>query len=96
MASNAIGRRRWLGGAALLLALAMLIGGETLFKNNLSEVGFLVYWLVCFVLTGLAIVVAFIDVRAVARRTREEQRQLMHATLDQIEKQARDQRRKNG
>ena len=77
-----------------MAAVAMLIAGETLLKNALSDVGFLLYWLVCFLFTGLAIVFAFIDVRQVARRTREEQRELMQTTLNQIERQTRDRRGK--
>ena len=95
MAWKAIGRRRWVGGGALLLALAMLIAGETLLKDSLGAVAFLFYWMVCFLLTGLAIVIAFIDARAVAQRTREEQRQLMQSTLNQIERQARDRQRRD-
>ena len=78
-------RRRWFGAVVLVAALAMLIAGETLLPGRLSNAGFLLYWLVCSALTGLAIVVAFVDVRATQRRVREEQRDLFETTLRKIE-----------
>jgi hypothetical protein len=93
MALNATGRRRWLGGVVLLTAAIMLIAGETVVKGRLSDIGFILYWLVCFLFTGTAIVIAFVDVRALKQRTREEQRVLMQNTLQEIETRAREKRR---
>ena len=84
MSLDSTARHRWIGGVALATALAMLVGGETAFKGRLSDLGFLVYWLICAMLTGLAVMVAFLDVRALQRRTREEQRDLFEATLKKI------------
>jgi hypothetical protein len=92
MGLDATARRRWVGGVALAAALGMLIGGQTILKGRLKEVGFLVYWLVCFLFTGLAIAIAFLDARAVHHRTRREQRNLFEATLRQIENEARGRR----
>ena len=90
MGLNATARRRWLGALVLLAALAMLVAGETALKNQLTEPStFLVYWLVCFGFTGTAILIAFLDVRALHARTREEQRDLVHRTLKEIETDAR-------
>src|SRR5215216_3622096 len=93
MGLNATGRRRWVGGLALLAAAAMLIGGETIFKGRFNAMTFIVYWLICFLLTGTAIVIAFVDVRALQQRTRDEQRDLVQNTLKEIEARARDKRR---
>jgi hypothetical protein len=82
-------RRRWFGAIVLAVALLMLILGETVLKGKMSDVAFLVYWLVCFVLTGLAIVVAFRDVKAVQNEVRSEQRTLLESTLKDIETEAR-------
>ena len=68
----------------------MLICGETIFKTTLAGGAYLIYWLVCFVLTGLAIVVAFMDVRALQRRIRNEHRDLLESTLDRIQTEAKD------
>jgi hypothetical protein len=89
MGLDVTARRRLIGGLALIAALAMLVVGETAFKGHLKEISFLVYWLVCFVFTGIAIVAAFLDARALQQRTRREQRDLFEATLRQIEKEAR-------
>ena len=73
----------------LIGASLMLIAGETILKNSLTNVGFLLYWLACLVCTGGAIVVAYLDVRAVQTRGRREARDLLETTLTQIERDAR-------
>jgi hypothetical protein len=76
--------RRWIGGLVLGAAVLMLVAGQTVLAGRLDPVGFLVYWSVCLVLTGTAIIVAFRDLRALRRRSLEEQRNLFHTTLGQI------------
>ncbi len=89
MALDATARRRWFGAVVLLAALVMLICGVTVLSEKLEYLTFVFYWMVCFVLTILAIIVAFLDARALQRRTREEQRDLFATTLKQIESEAR-------
>lgn len=76
--------RRWLGVLLLGAAIGMLLAGETVLKEHLSEVGFLLFWLGCLALTIAAVVVAVLDARAVARGTLQEQRNLFQATLGHI------------
>jgi 4-hydroxybenzoate polyprenyltransferase len=92
MALDATARRRWFGSLMLLAALAMLVGGETILKDRLSPLAFLFYWFVCFALAGLAIFTAYLDMRALQRRSRQEQRDLLDATLKDIEKDAKGKR----
>ena len=89
MGLDATARRRWFGGIVLFAALAMLLVGETLLKGRLAGFSFLIYWLVCFVLTTLAIIIAFLDVRALQRRIHQEQRELLETTLKKIEREAK-------
>lgn len=89
MGSETTRRRRLAGVLFLTTALIMLIAGETLLKSQLKDLSFLVYWLICFGLTGLAILVAFLDASAVRRRTRREARDLLETTLGRIETDAR-------
>ena len=79
-------RRRVLGAIFLIAALVMLIVGETVFKERLraQPAGFLIYWMVCFALVGLAILTAALDMAVVRRRVREEQRKLLEETIEQI------------
>jgi hypothetical protein len=93
MGLDARARRRWFGGAALAAALGMLIAGETVLRGRLSAESFLLYWLVCFLLTGSAIFAAFLDVRALQREIRREQRDLLDVTLEKIEREARGKRK---
>jgi len=88
MALDATARRRWLGGGALAGALVMLICGETILQGRLRPFDFVIYWLLCFVLTGVAMIVAFRDLRALQRRTRQQQRDLLQNTLKEIESDA--------
>jgi hypothetical protein len=83
-------RRRWFGALCLLAALALLAAGETVLKGRLNAWGFIAYWLVCFVVTVLAIGTALLDARAVREETQTEQRALFESTLQEIqEKKAR-------
>ena len=67
----------------------MLVVGETVLKSRLKDLSFLVYWLICFVFTGMAIFVAFLDASAVGRHTRQEARDLLETTLGRIESDAK-------
>ena len=84
MALDATARRRWLGAFFLLAALAMLVGGETFLQGRLGAAAFVLYWLCCLLFTGAAIVVAFLDVRALQYRVRKDQRDLFETTLNKI------------
>ena len=84
MALDATARRRWFGGLVLLAALAMLVCGDTVLKDKMGLLAFFSYWLVCFALTGVAVLVAFRDLRAVLRGTRKEQRELFDRIVQQI------------
>ncbi len=84
MALDATTRRRWVGGVALLAALGMLVGGQTVLTGRLEGVSYLLYWLVCFGLTFFAILVALWDARALRQRSRREHRDLLHNTLGEI------------
>lgn len=75
------------GMVFLIIALLMLILGETVLRQSLSEVLFVLYWLVCFVFTGLAILFAFLDVASVQRQARARQRELLEKTIGEIVRQ---------
>ena len=96
MSFDATARRRWLGALVLLAAVGMLIAGQTILEGRLTGLGFVCYWLVCLALTGLAIVVAFLDARALRRRTRQAQHDLFADTLKQIETEAKARSRSPG
>ena len=89
MALDATTRRRRFGALVLLAALGMLIGGETVLKGKLDGLAFIIYWLVCFGFTGLAIVIAILDARALQHRIHQEQHDLFDTTLKQIETEAK-------
>lgn len=69
--------RRWLGIVFLGLAAGMLVLGEVLLKDRLKGGAFLGYWGGCFLCVMLAMVTAWLDLRALKRQNREAQRDLM-------------------
>jgi membrane protein implicated in regulation of membrane protease activity len=71
----------------LIIAVVMLILGETLLRTSLTKVPFLLYWMVCFLFTGLAILFAFLDVAGVQRQARDQQRELLEKTIHEIARQ---------
>src|SRR5436190_8102059 len=85
MGQNVGGAIRWVGGIALVGALIMLILGQTVLEGRLRALGFLTYWVVCFLLLGVAVVSALRDFRGLQYRMRQEQRSLLDATLKKIE-----------
>ena len=89
MALSVMARRRWLGALALGAAALMLVLGGTVLKDRLSSGVFLGYWFVCFIFTGAAVLLAFLDLKAAERRIREEQRELLEDTLQEIERGAK-------
>src|SRR6185437_7212717 len=87
MDSNSLLPHRKRGLVFLIIAVVMLILAETVLRSSLQKVPFLIYWMVCFVFTGLAIVFAFLDVAGVQRTAREQQRELLEKTINEIARQ---------
>ena len=88
MGLDATARRRWFGGIVLVGALTMLICGQTVLQDRLKRFDFIIYWLACFALTGMAAIAAVRDLRDLQRRTRQQERDLLESTLKEIEKEA--------
>ena len=75
--------RQWLAGISLAMALVMLVLGLTVLEGRLRTFGFLIYWLVCFSLTGLAALLAMIDLFFLKRQLRSAQQELIEQTLNE-------------
>jgi predicted Co/Zn/Cd cation transporter (cation efflux family) len=84
-----IWRRRCLGILVLGGAVGMLIAGLTVLSGTLNGLPFVVYWLVCVLFIGLAMLIAIRDARDLLQRTKAEQRALVETTLKDIETDAR-------
>lgn len=84
MGDSATARRRWFGLLFLTLAAGMLIWGETVLKPHLNGIWFLLYWMGCFLVTGLAILMALLDMRATRMKIQQEQRDLLKRTWEDI------------
>ena len=88
MVFGSTARRRWLGALVLLAALGMLILGQTVWSERLQGLAFVSYWMACVILTGLAVLIALLDLRAIQRRSQREQHDLFASTLQKIERDA--------
>jgi membrane protein implicated in regulation of membrane protease activity len=86
MPNSADALRRWWGAFCLAVAAGMLIWGQTVLVPYLHGIGFLIYWACCFTFTIGAILFALLDVRAVRRRVRDEQANLIQRTIEDIER----------
>src|SRR5690349_13195342 len=89
MGMDATARRRWFGAVVLFGAVAMLVCGQTVLQGRMQPWLLVIYWPICFILTGLAVVAALRDVRALQDRARQEQRDLLESTLKEIETEAK-------
>ncbi len=86
MGDSADALRRWLGLFCLTVAAGMLIWGQIILKPYLKGLAYLFYWGVCFFFTFGAIFIALMDIRALRRRTKQEQKELLERTLGEVEK----------
>ncbi len=77
--------RRLIAGILLGGALVMLTLGVTLFADRLRDIAFVFYWLTCFLLTGMAALLAVIDMALIRRQQRREQQELIATTLREAE-----------
>jgi len=82
-------RRRWAGVLCLGTAILLTVWGHYFLPRDwhpMVQVGF---WLTCFAITFLAILIALVDLVAVGRATRAERRALLEKTLGEVEAEAR-------
>lgn len=90
MPNSADALRRWFGLFFLALAFGFLIWGQTVLRDRLTGIPFLVYWFFCFLFTIAAIVTALLDVRATRKRAQQEHEELIQRTLDEIDRESHD------
>ena len=85
MPNSADSLRRWLGLLFLALAFGFLVWGQTVLRDRLKGVAFLLYWSCCFLFTVAAIITALLDVRATRKQARREHENLVQRTLEEID-----------
>ena len=77
-------RRRSLGLFFLLLAVVMVIWGQTVLKPHLEQLGYLLYWLACIFCLLVAVAMALLDMWVMGRRNRRQQEELYQRTMMEI------------
>ncbi len=85
-------RRRWFGSLFLILAVGMIVWGQTILKSTLGThpVAFILYWIGCFGFTGLALIVALIDIWVMRGRSQDAHRALFKKTFVRTEEEEDD------
>jgi hypothetical protein len=86
MGKSVMPPRRWYGFFCLILAGAMLLWGQTLLQTRLSGKAYIIYWTLCFLVTGLALIISLWDTFRLKRLMRQEEKELLKTVWDQIEK----------
>lgn len=76
---------RIISGIWIGLAIGLIIGGQTWWKDDLSGLGFLIYWGACFMSAVFAAACALLDLMTIKRETKLENRRLFHETIEQIQ-----------
>jgi len=89
MANAFLPPRRWYGLLCLVLGAAMLFWGQTLLKDRLGGKTFVIYWGICFLVTGLALIISLWDSYQLRRQMRQQEKALFKHMLDQVEKASR-------
>lgn len=80
-----VSARRVISGIFLVAALLMLALGLTVFSKYLSGRNFVIYWLACLLLTGVAAILALVDLFVLRRKLRKEQSDLIKSTLGEAQ-----------
>lgn len=72
---------RLVGGIAVVVSLVMVLVGTQLDGLRESLLAFTTYWVVVFVLLGIALYCAFLDIRYIRLQYTLARRELFHETL---------------
>ncbi|MDB6054000.1 MAG: hypothetical protein JWN25_1523 [Verrucomicrobiales bacterium] len=81
--------RRILGAVLLTLSGLQVVGGLTFletFLRRTSPIVYILYWIVCFGFTGLALMIALLDAMLVRRESSDQHKKLIEDTLRLVEK----------
>ncbi len=84
MAGSSQTVRRVVGGIFMGGAILMVIAGSTVWADRLQGSSFLIYWLICALLTILTLIIAMLDLLLIRRRSREQHKELIRDILDSI------------
>jgi protein-S-isoprenylcysteine O-methyltransferase Ste14 len=74
-------RRRRIGAAFLVLAVLLIIAGQTLLNPWLVGPTFIAYWVFCLLCTAAAMFMALLDFRSIARDAQQEHADLLRRAL---------------
>ncbi|MEI7730958.1 MAG: hypothetical protein WCO56_15390 [Verrucomicrobiota bacterium] len=78
--------RRWFGLLFIALAGGMVLWGFTVLKSRLEGKSFIVYWALCFLFTGLAVIFSFFESLRLRKYYQREQRELIAQAIQEIRK----------
>jgi hypothetical protein len=85
MLTAADARRRSFGLVVLMVAVAMVVWGQTLLKPFLLGLGFIFYWLACLLCVTIVMATALVDIWVIRRRIRRHREEMFKQALMEIE-----------
>jgi hypothetical protein len=77
--------RHWISGSAILIAVAMVILGQTVLAGRLRDFHYVLYWSACMLVTLMAAIAALFEMMAIRKQSRREHIQLVEQTFKNVE-----------
>jgi hypothetical protein len=90
MGDSLLPPRRWYGLLCLILGGFMLLWGQTVLHDRLTGRSFVIYWTLCFLVTGSALVISLWDTHRLRRQMRAQEKELFKRMIDQVERARRE------
>jgi hypothetical protein len=78
------------GLALVFMALAggMLLWGQTVLASRLAGRTFIIYWTLCFLFAGLALIFSVMEIFRLRRGLYRQQKDLLRKTLEEIDRES--------
>lgn len=77
--------RHWVAGVLIVIAVGMVVLGETVFAGRLKDYDYILYWGACMLVTLLAAFAALFDMATIRRQSRREHHELVEDTFKNVD-----------
>lgn len=77
--------RHWVSGVLIVIAVGMVVLGQTVFVGRLKDYDYVFYWGACMLVTLLAAFAAIFDLAAIRRQSRREHHRLVEDTFKNVD-----------
>jgi hypothetical protein len=77
--------RHWISGVFIVIAVGMVIIGQTVLAGRLKDYDYVFYWGGCMIVTLFAAVAALWDMAAIRRESRRQHHELVEETFKNVD-----------